>query len=186
MLRSVGHDAAEQGVEADTRPKVARTEARSPTQLARSFVLASSSRGRVQLNAVFDGRWTQQTMSRGAMQVRAHSRSTVGEPWWVVAAVILSVPGIVSGLGSAIVGATMIMLPRSLPSALEIPLMLAAVATFAGAFVSPVSCLAALLVLGVGSLAARSPRAPHTRAWVILLLAFVGAALAFLVAPGLM
>lgn len=41
--------AVEQALEADERPKVARTEARSPGGVARRFVLAASSRGRPQL-----------------------------------------------------------------------------------------------------------------------------------------
>lgn len=44
--------AVQQRIEADARPKEARTEARSPRSFARLFVLAASSWGRAQLNAV--------------------------------------------------------------------------------------------------------------------------------------
>ena len=118
------------------------------------------------------------------MQVRANRRSTVPEPGWVVAAVVLSAPGILGGIGAAFVVAHELRL--NLPPALEIVSVIGAVAAFVGAFLSPLTSVAALLVMAAGSSDAESDGRSHTQAWKIVLFAILGTLAALFCSPALM
>jgi hypothetical protein len=116
--------------------------------------------------------------------ILAHRRSTIAEPGWIVAAVVLSAPGVAGGVGGVLAQAHFMGL--DLPPALDFVVLLGAVATYLGVAVSPFSSLAALLVVTIGSLVTRSSPRRHLAAWVITLVGLVGAAIAVLSAGAVM